>query len=59
MLGDLSQRIIVRAKVKSTRTVAEVRVDVPEKKIFQSNGRHSSVSPKYLRERWQIGIEVV
>jgi hypothetical protein len=30
------QRIIVRAKVKSTRTVAEVRVDVPVMKLFQS-----------------------
>ena len=45
-LGDLSQRLIASVKINTTRSVAEVRVDVPDLKSFQSKGRHSSVSPE-------------
>ena len=56
-IGALSRRLIASVKV---RTVAEVGVempDLPQAKSFQSKGRHSSVSPADLSERWQIGLE--
>ena len=57
-LGDMSQRMIASVKVNPRRTVAEVRNDIQDRKTFQSAGRHSSVSPESLSERWQIGLEV-
>jgi hypothetical protein len=58
-IGDLSQRLIASVKVTSTtREVSQVDIqDVPQLKTFQSKGRHSSVSPEALSERWQIGLE--
>jgi hypothetical protein len=58
-IGDLSQRLIASVKVTSTtREVSQVEIqDIPQLKTFQSKGRHSSVSPEALSERWQIGLE--
>jgi hypothetical protein len=41
------------------RQVSQVEVaapDVPGARSFQSKGRHSSVTPEDLCERWQIGL---
>jgi hypothetical protein len=55
-IGGLSQRLI--ASIKTTRQTSQVEVqDVPQLKTFQSKGRHSSVSPESLMERWQCGLE--
>ena len=60
-IGSLSQRLIASIKVRTVpRQAAQVGVevqDVPQAKSFQSKGRHSSVSPEDLCERWQIGLE--
>ena len=60
-IGSLSQRLIAGIKVRTVpRQAAQVGVevqDVPQAKSFQSKGRHSSVSPEDLSERWQIGLE--
>jgi hypothetical protein len=58
-IGALSKRLIASAKVVA-RQVSQVEVeiqDVPQAKSFQSKGRHSSVTPEDLSERWQIGLE--
>jgi hypothetical protein len=58
-IGDLPQRMIASVKVQSVpRQASQVEVqDRPQIKTFQSNGRHSSVLPEDLSERWQIGLE--
>jgi hypothetical protein len=60
-IGDLSKRMIASVKVKTVpRQASQVDVevqDVPQLKTFQSKGRHSTVSPEALSERWQIGLE--
>ncbi len=58
-IGVLSKRLIASAKVIG-RQVSQVEVemqDASQAKSFQSKGRHSSVSPEDLSERWQIGLE--
>jgi hypothetical protein len=59
-IGDLSKRLIASAAVtsiprKASQVDAEVQ-DATGLKTFQSQGRHSSVSPEDLGERWQIGL---
>jgi hypothetical protein len=60
-IGDLSRRLIASVNISSIlRRTSQVEVeiqDVPQAKSFQSKGRHSSVSPEELSERWQIGLE--
>jgi hypothetical protein len=60
-IGTLSKRLIASVKVRPMpRRASQVEVevqDVPQLKTFQSKGRHSSVSPEDLSERWQIGLE--
>jgi hypothetical protein len=57
-MGNMSKRLIASIKIASpTRQASQVETDVPRTKTFQSKGRHSSVSPEDLSERWQIGLE--
>jgi hypothetical protein len=60
-IGDMSKRIIASIKVATPpRHASQVETeaqDVPRTKTCQSKGRHSSVSPEDLSERWQIGLE--
>ncbi len=58
-IGNMSQRLIASVRVKSIpRRASQVEIqDVPQLKTFQSKGRHSTVSPEDLSERWQIGLE--
>jgi hypothetical protein len=55
-IGSLSRRLISSVKIQTVpRQAAQVGVDVqdvPQAKSFQSKGRHSSVSPEDLCERW-------
>jgi hypothetical protein len=58
-VGGLSKRLIASVKVVA-RQVSQVEVeiqDAPQAKSFQSEGRHSSVTPEDSSERWQIGLE--
>ncbi len=58
-IGELHKRLIATVGVKSnSRQAAQVEIQVvPQAKTFQSKGRHSSVSPEDISERWQIGLE--
>ena len=61
-IGAITSWIIVRVKVASipSRNVSETKAtvqDMPQAKTFQSKGRHSTVSPEELSERWQIDLE--
>ena len=61
-ISAITNRIIGSIKVDliPSRNVSETKAtvqDVPQAKKFQSKGRHSTVSPEELSERWQIGIE--
>jgi hypothetical protein len=60
-IGNIPKRLIASIKVVSPpRQISQVETeaqDLPPIKTFQSKGRHSSVSPEDLRERWQIGLE--
>ena len=57
-IGRMSKRMIASVKVSSVpRQISQVEVqDVPQAHTFQTKGRHSSISPEDLSERWQIGI---
>jgi hypothetical protein len=57
-MGGMSQRLIASVKVQSVpRQVSQVEVqDVPQLKTFQSKGRHSSVTPEDLSEKWGISL---
>jgi hypothetical protein len=57
-IGIMSKRIISSAKTRQVpRQGSEVeKQDVSQPYTFQSKGRHSSVTPEDLSERWQIGI---
>jgi hypothetical protein len=57
-IGGMSQRMIASVKVQTVpRQVSQVEVqDVPQVKTFQSKGRHSTITPEELSERWQIGM---
>jgi hypothetical protein len=59
-ISNLYPRLIASVKVGTSRQVSKVEVaaqDVPQAKSFQSKGRHLSVSPEDLSERWQIGLD--
>jgi hypothetical protein len=60
-IGTLPKRMIASTKVHPTpRKASQVGADlqdVPQAKSFQSKGRHSTVTPEDLSERWQIGLE--
>jgi hypothetical protein len=53
-IGDMSRRIIASVKTSNVpRHVSQAeKEDVPQAYIFQSTGRHSSVLPEDLSERW-------
>ncbi len=55
-LGEISRRIM--GSISRERKVSQVEtVDVPTTRAFQTKGRHTSVTPEDLSERWQIGLE--
>ncbi len=60
-IGNIPKRLIASIKVASPpRQISQVETeaqDLPPIKTFQSKGRHLSVSPEDLSERWQIGLE--
>ena len=61
-IGAMKSRMIGSVKVASipSRNVSETKAtlqDVPQAKKSQSKGRHATVSPEELSERWQIGLE--
>jgi hypothetical protein len=60
-IGNMSKRLIASVKVASPpRPVSQVETeaqDLPPIKTFQSKGRHSSVSPEDLSERWHSFLE--
>ena len=58
----MTSRLIDSVKVASipSRNVSKSKSrvqDVPQANTFQSKGRHSTVSPEKLSERWQTGIK--
>ena len=60
-IGAMTSQMIVSVKVASvtSRNLSETKATVqyvPQEKTFQSNGRHSTVSPEELSELWQIRI---
>jgi hypothetical protein len=57
-IGLMSKRFISSAKTRNVaRQVSQVeKQDVSQPYTFQSKGRHSSVTPEDLSERWQIGL---
>jgi hypothetical protein len=56
-IGALSRRMIASVKVRNVSQVGVEITDLPQTKSFQSKGRHSSVTPADLSERWQIGLD--
>ena len=54
MIGSVKVPLIPSKNISETKAVVQ---DVPQAKKFQSKGRHSTVSPEELSERWQIGLE--
>jgi hypothetical protein len=56
--GDMTKRFIASVKIRNVpRQVSQTeKQDVPQPYTFQSKGRHSSVTPEDLSERWQIGL---
>jgi hypothetical protein len=57
-IGDKLKKMIGSVKVRSvSRRISQVEVeDLPQAKTFQSKGRHSSITPEDISERWQIGL---
>jgi hypothetical protein len=57
-IGEMSRRMIASVKVGSVpRRVSQLEVeDLPQAKTFQSKGRHSTITPEELSDRWQIGL---
>ena len=52
MIGSVKVASIPSKNIPDTKATVQ---DVPHAKTFQSKGRHSTVSPEELSERWHIG----
>ena len=61
-IGAMTSRIIgcVKVALITTRNLSKRKTqvqDVAQAKPFQLKGRHSTVSPEELSEKWQMGLE--
>ena len=61
-ISAMTSRMIVSVKVAliPSRNVSETKATVqyvPQANIFQSKGRHLTMLPEEMSERWQIGLE--
>ena len=54
MIGSVKVALIPSRNVSETKATVKY---VPQANIFQSKGRHSTVSPEELSERWKIGLK--
>ena len=54
IIGSVKVILIPSSNVSETKATVQ---DVPQAKVFQLKGFHSTVSPEELSERWQIGLK--
>ena len=54
MIGSVKVALITSRNVSETKATVQ---DVPQAKTFQSKGRHSTMSPEELSERWQVFLK--
>ena len=54
IIGSVKFTLIPSSNVSETKATVQ---DVLQAKTFESKGRYSTMSPKELSERWQIGLE--
>ena len=54
MIGSITVTSIPSRNVSESKMKVQ---DVPQAKTFHLKGRHSTVSPEEMSERWQIGIK--